>query len=117
LIDRRLPSVIGDKKILAIELMPKLIGYENEMASVRDKLYADLVNRVITWELPTISAAYFTNLSHHDGLTLFAEGIKAAAVAFAGFKAVVPALTEYVTSKRAAKRKHAVSYLVGLTRK
>jgi hypothetical protein len=105
------------QKILVTELMPKVVEYENEMASVRDRLYADLVNRVVTWELPTISAAYFTNLSHLDGLALFAEGIKSAAVAYAGFKAVVPTLTEYVTSKRGAKRKHAVSYLVGLTKK
>jgi hypothetical protein len=105
------------QKILATELLPKVREFENEMASVRDKLFGDLINRVVTWELPTISAVYFTNLGHLDGLALFAEGIKAAAVAFAGAKAVVPALTEYVTAKRGIKRKHAVSYLVGLTKK
>jgi hypothetical protein len=105
------------QKLLATELIPKVQEYENEMASVRDRLFADLVNRVVTWELPTVSAAYFTNLGHIDGLALFAEAIKVAAVAYAGAKATVPTLTEYVTSKRAAKRRHSVSYLVGLTKK
>jgi hypothetical protein len=105
------------QKILATELVPRVREFENEMASVRDKLFADLVNRVVTWELPTVSAAYFTNLGHLDGLALFTEAIKVAAVAYAGARAAVPALTEYVTSKRAIKRKHAVSYLVGLTKK
>jgi hypothetical protein len=105
------------QKIIVTELMPKVQEYENELVSVRDQLFRDLVKGVVTWELPTLSVAYFTNLAHLDGLALFAEGFKAAAAVAAGAKAAIPALTDYVAARRGVKRKHAVSYLIGLTRK
>ena len=103
------------QRIITTELMPKVREYENEMASIRDKLFGDLLKGVVTWELPTISAAYFVNIATIDALGLFAAGIKAAALVAAGVKGAVPALTDYVTAKRDVRRRHAVSYLVGLT--
>ena len=97
--------------------MPKLQEYENEMASIRDRLFGDLIKGLAKWELPTISAAYFVNLANIDALALFAAGIKAAAVVAAGVKGGIPALTEYVRAKRAAQRKHSISYLVGVTKR
>jgi hypothetical protein len=46
-------------RLIAAELMPKLTGYESEMISIRDKLFDDLIKGVVSWQLPTISAAYF----------------------------------------------------------
>lgn len=92
--------------------MPKLRECENEMASIRDKLFIDLIKGIVTWQLPTISAAYFMNIGNFDALALFAAGLKTAAIAAAGVKGSVPALADYIGSKRAAKRKHAVSYCV-----
>ncbi|MEY9607068.1 hypothetical protein ABIF74_011821 [Bradyrhizobium japonicum] len=80
-------------------------------------LHGRLIKGVAVWELPTLSAAYFTNLGHLDAVSLFAEGIKAAAIVAAGAKGTVPAIADFVRDRRSAKRKHAVSYLVGITRK
>ena len=92
------------KKIVSTELMPKLKEYENEMTSVRDKLFADLIKGVAAWELPTISAAYFTDLSNFGTLSLFATGLKAAAVVAGAAKGAVAPFTDYVVAKRAAQR-------------
>jgi hypothetical protein len=94
------------QKIIATELMPKVGEYENELVSIRDKMFGDLIKGVATWEFPTISFAYFTHL-----------GFAGAAAAFAGaLKGTVPHVVDYISSRRAARRKHAVSYLVGLSR-
>jgi len=105
------------RKIIASELFPKLREYENEMASVRDKLFADLVKGLSVWELPTISLAYLTDLSNFSTLSIFATALKTAAVIAGAAKGAVPSIADYVTGKVAAKRKHAVSYLVGLAKK
>jgi hypothetical protein len=50
------------RKLIATELLPKVLEYENELVSIRDKLFGDLIKGVSTWEFPTISIAYFANL-------------------------------------------------------
>jgi hypothetical protein len=95
------------QKIIATDLMPKIKEYENEMASVRDKLFGDMIKSVVAWELPTLSIGYLAQLGYTGALAAFAVGAKAA----------IPHLVDYVNSRRAANRKHAVSYLVGLTRR
>jgi hypothetical protein len=75
--------------------------------AVRDKLFGDLIKAVVTWEFPTISIAYFGNLGFAGAVTAFAAGVRG----------VVPHVVDYVSSKRAAGRKHAVSYLIGLSKR
>jgi hypothetical protein len=87
--------------------LPKAREYENELVSVRDKLFGDLIKGVATWEFPTISVAYCANL-----------GFAVAVAAFAALvKGTVPHVVDYVSAKRAAVRKHAVSYLIGLSKR
>jgi len=107
------------RKIITADLMPKIKEYENEMASARDKLFGDLIKSVVTWEFPTLSIGYVAHLGFVDALQAFAAAANAGAIAgavAAGAKATVPHLVDYVNSRRATNRKHAVSYLVGLTR-
>lgn len=105
------------RKIVATELMPKLTEYEAEMAAIRDKLFVDLVKGLATWEMPAISGAYFTELGNLGAISLFATGLKAAVVALGAAKGAVPPIADYIGAKAAAKRKHAVSYLVGLSKR
>ena len=50
------------QKIIATDLLPKIKDYENEMASVRDKLFGDMLKSVVSWELPTLSIGYVAHL-------------------------------------------------------
>jgi hypothetical protein len=95
------------KKIIATELAPKLREYESEMSSARDRLFGNIIKDVVTWELPTLSLSYFANLGYSTALAAFV----------AGAKATVPHVVDYVNARRTAKRKHAVSFLVGLTKR
>jgi hypothetical protein len=93
-------------KLIATELIPRVREYESELVSIRDKLFGDLIKSVTTWEFPTISIAYFANLGFAGAVAAFA----------AGLKSTVPHIVDYVTSRRAAVRRHAMSYLVGLSK-
>jgi hypothetical protein len=95
------------RKLIATDLMPKVREYEAELASIRDKLFGDLIKGVATWEFPTISIAYFANLGFAGAIAAFA----------AALKGTVPHVVDYVTSRRAVTRKHAMSYLIGLSRR
>lgn len=94
------------RKLIATDLMPKVSEYEAELASIRDRLFGDLIKGVATWEFPTISIAYFANLGFAGAIAAFA----------AALKGTVPHVVDYVTSRRAVTRKHAMSYLIGLSR-
>ncbi len=95
------------RKLIATELQPKVLEYENELISIRDKLFGDLIKGVATWEFPTISIAYFANLGFAGAVAAFAAVVKG----------TVPHIVDYVSSRRAAVRKHAVSYLIGLSKR
>jgi hypothetical protein len=95
------------KKLIATELLPKVREYENELVSIRDKLFGDLIKGVATWEFPAISIAYFANLGFAGAVTAFAAAVRGAA----------PHVVDYINSRRSAVRKHAVSYLIGLSKR
>ena len=95
------------RKLIATELMPKAREYEGELVSIRDKLFGDLIKGVATWEFPTISIAYFGNFGFTGAVAAFAALVKG----------VVPHVVDYVSSRRAAVRKHAVSYLIGISKR
>ena len=87
--------------------MPKVREYETELISIRDKLFGDLIKSIAAWEFPTISIAYFANMGFTGAIVAFA----------AGLKATVPHIVDYVTSRRAVVRRHAMSYLIGLSKR
>jgi hypothetical protein len=95
------------KKLIATELLPKVHEYENELSSIRDKLFGDLIKGVTAWEFPTISIAYIANLGFGGAIMAFAAALRGA----------VPQVVDYVNSRRSAVRKHAVSYLIGLSKR
>jgi len=94
-------------KLIAEELMPKVVEYKKEMESVRDTLFGSLVKNVATMPVPSAALAYF-----------YAGNLGHAVLAFLGAVApsVVPPVVAYVSGTRATNRKHAVSYLVGISR-
>ncbi len=92
--------------IIASEVAPKLREYENEMKSARDKLFGDLIKRVVTWEMPTLSIAYFMGMSLGHAALAFASGLAPA----------VPSVVDYLQKRADVQRKHAESYLIGLSR-
>lgn len=95
------------RKIIATDLMPKVREYELELESIRDRLFGDLIKSVATWEFPTISIAYFANLGFAGAIAAFAAGMRSA----------VPHIVDYVASRRAVVRNHAMSYLIGLSKR
>ena len=95
------------QKLITTDLLPKVSEYESELVSIMDKLFGDLIKGVVKLEFPTISIAYFANMGFAGAVTVFAAAVRA----------VVPHLVDYVSSSRAAVRKHAVCYLVGLSKR
>lgn len=90
-------------KLIATEIAPRLQAYKVEMASVRDKLFADLLKGA-RWQVPSISLAYLTGLSFASAIAAFVGALPGA----------VPALVDYVQARRDIKRKNAMSYLIGI---
>jgi len=93
------------QKIIATDLAPKVKEYENEMVTARDALFGNVVKDIAKWELPTLSLSYIANLGYAGALAMFA----------AGAQATIPHIVDFVKERRAATRKHAVSYFLGLT--
>jgi len=92
-------------RLITTELEPKIIAYNAEMASVRDSLFGDLVKGVTNWKVPALSFGSMATLGFTAAIAAF--------VSSAGAMAAGP-IADYVRSRRSARRKHAISYLVGL---
>jgi hypothetical protein len=92
-------------RVLMTEVQPKVVAYKNELKSVRDRLFGDLVKSVFSWRLPTVSLVAVAGLNW-----------PAAMAAFAGLgTAVLPNLVDYYVARRQARRSHAMSYVVDVT--
>ena len=94
-------------RLIAMELTPKLNDYKTEMAAIRDGLFGDLVKGVVDWKVPTLSIASFATLGYATAITAFAGSLAAA---------VANPIVTYGKARRGARRRHAVSYLVGLSK-
>jgi hypothetical protein len=92
-------------RIIATQVAPRIVDYRNEMKTVRDKLFGDLMKQVAKWELPSISLAYLTNLDLPGALALFA----------AALGPVIPTLVDYFQGRRKIARKNSMAYLVGVS--
>lgn len=91
-------------KIFNLEIHPKLIQYRNEMKASRDKLFGDLIKKIVAWEMPTISAAYLANLDLASAIASFAAALAPA----------VPSVVDYFNKRRDINRKNSMAYLIGL---
>jgi len=91
-------------KLIATEMAPRLIEYRNEMKAITDRLFGDLIKTVAKYELPTLTLAYFANISVSQAITAFVAALSPA----------VPALVNFWQEKRKAKRQHWMSYLIDL---
>jgi len=92
-------------KIIVTELKPQLVKLRNEMKSVRDTLFKDLIKHVLQWEVPSLSIAYFTNVSVVDAIKLFAIPLLR----------TVPDIISYFQSKKEISRRYSMSYLIGIS--
>lgn len=92
-------------KIIVTDVRPRLLELRNEMASVRDNLFGDLVKTVAKWEVPTISLAYIVGLSVPTAMAAFASALAPA----------IPAVVDYFVKRRDLVRRNSLAYLIGLS--
>jgi hypothetical protein len=100
-------ALAGVRRLVAATARPRLAEYENELRSISERLFGDLIKRVVTLELPCLSAAYLFHLGFW--------GAAAALLAPAG--RAVPPLVDFVQARRDLARRNGASYLVGLARR
>ena len=91
--------------IIASELTPKIREYQNDMRSIRDDLFADLIKKVTVWEMPSLSLAYLANLGFAGSVALFASALAPA----------IPAVIDYYKKKKDIERRNAMSFLIKLS--
>lgn len=95
-------------KLITKEIQPKLIEYRNEMISVRDKLWGDLIKNYVSsakWSVPAVLLTQVSNSGLLHSLAAFAAIAQPA----------VPAVVDYFTQRRDTGRRNSMSYLVGVT--
>jgi hypothetical protein len=92
-------------KLIITELRPRIAAYKSEMAATRDALFGDLVKGISNWKVPGLSFGSMATM-----------GFGAAVTAFAALTAgtVATSMVDFYKARRAAVRRHAVSYLIGL---
>ncbi len=93
-------------KIIAADFTPRVIEYKNDMCAIRDDLFADVMKKIIKWEMPSLTLAYLANLGIAGAITLFASALAPA----------VPDIVDYFKSKRDIERRNAMSFLIKLSR-
>jgi hypothetical protein len=94
-------------RLIATDLTPQIVEFQNEMASIRDALFGDVVKSVISgarWQVPALTLAYFSHYGVAGAIGLFASKLLQ----------VVPAIGDYIQARRDTARRHAMSYLIGL---
>jgi len=65
-VSRELPAIIHG------EFKPRILDYRNELKAMRDKMFGELVRKVTTWNVPSLSLAYLSGLSVPAAIALFA---------------------------------------------
>lgn len=90
-------------RMIASELEPRILAYRNEMISIRDNMFRDMLKNITDVKVPALSFGAMHLL-----------GFEAAVAAAATASGIVakPAV-DALAARRAAKRKHPVSYLIG----
>lgn len=91
-------------RIFACEIAPRLVEYRNEMKSISEKMFGDLIKKITKWEIPVLSIAFIGSLSLNQAISAFISGLVPA----------IPTVVDYYQMKRDTKRKHSIAYLVDL---
>jgi hypothetical protein len=92
-------------RIIATKVVPRLVEYRNEMKSVSDKLFGDLIKTTTSnYKFAILSLAYLANHNYSQALIVFV-GLVA--------PTVIP-LTDFVQAKRNTRRRYAITYLIDL---
>lgn len=94
-------------QIIATDFTPKVIEYENDMCAIRDDIFADVMKKIVKWEVPSLSLAYLANFGIAGALTLFASALVPA----------IPDVVDYFKSKRDIERRNAMSFVIKLSKK
>jgi hypothetical protein len=92
-------------RIIATEVLPKATVYRDELRSVRDKMFGGLVRDLWSWRFPTLTIAGVAGLNLPAAMAAFCAGASVA----------LPSMVDYFAARRDAGRKHAISYVVGVT--
>jgi hypothetical protein len=90
---------------MATEIAPKIQEYRNEMQTVADRMFGDILKKIITWQVPTMLLGSMVSLNLIQAVTAFATALA---------PAVGSAVIDYVQARTHARRRHAISYLVDL---
>jgi len=92
-------------RVIAADLMPKIVEYKNEMCAIRDDLFSNLVKKIVVWEVPSLSLAYLANLGFAGAIMLFASALAPA----------VPYVVDYFKNNRNLERRNAMAFLIKLS--
>lgn len=108
-IDAMTPAEIADHlpKLQVEKIVPSVLEYRNEMKSIADKLWGDLLKTFARYPIPALSLGYVFDFSP----------AKLLMTAAAAMSPAIPALIDYLQANRALNRKHASAYLIGITEK
>lgn len=93
-------------KIIATDYTPRVIEYKNEMCAIRDDFFADVMKKIITFEVPSLSLAYMGNIGIAGALTVFAGALVPA----------IPDVIDYFKDKKNIERRNAMSFLIKLSK-
>lgn len=93
-------------KVIAADLMPKIIEYKNDMCAIRDDLFSDLLKKITIWEIPSLSLAYLSNLGFSGAISLFVTALAP----------VIPDAMDYFKERRNLNRRNAMAFLIRLSK-
>jgi hypothetical protein len=92
-------------RMINAEVAPRVVEYRREMKSARDKLFGDLIKKVVKWEFPSLSLAYLASLDFSGAIALFASALAPA----------IPSVVDYYQRRRDISRRNSMAYLIGLS--
>ena len=92
-------------RLMATEIAPEVQAYRSEMKAIADRMYGDILKRIVTWQVPTLALGILGNTNLIQAVGAFAGAL---------VPALAPAVIDYVQARTQAKRTHAISYLVDL---
>lgn len=91
-------------RLIAKKVSPRLIEYHNEMKTVRDKLFGNMIKTVTEWEFATLSVSYLSGLNWSEIIIAFIGALMPA----------IPGLVDYFQEKRDIQRRNSFAYMIGL---
>jgi hypothetical protein len=74
------------------------------MESARDKLFGDLIKKVLTWQVPTLSLSFLVGLDTLSAIVAFVGAVSPA----------VPAIVDYFVKRKDVSYGNSIAYLIGL---